>query len=138
MKTRQQWRRDNIHRRKLFGGRMTAEEAHAKMAFPPGARCEGCKAPHPTIRIITMCSVADAKAHIPLFQTAPPQFIVQRMVMLKGSDGRPDPFVRIGVAYSCRSCEKDVSKVAAKLPSWVLVEFNRGPGPDKPMVQVAN
>lgn len=134
--TRQQRRRENIHRQKLFKGRTTAEEVHAKHGFPAKARCNGCQAKYPTTRAITMAPFKDALKQWPELGELPPEAVMTLMVELKGSDGTPDPYIRLGVAYSCKSCRAEIAKSLAKMPSWVLVEFNHGPGADNPLVAV--
>lgn len=45
-------------------------------------------------------------------------------------------FVKIGEMFACAMCRPTMEKAAAKGPSWVLVHIDRGPGPEKPVVQV--
>lgn len=130
-------KKDVVHRRKLFGGRMTAEEVHQKYAFPPGAKCRCGR--RPLIRAISMAPLADARRHWPeldVLASESPVELFKRLVELKGSDGKPAPFVRLGIAYACQDCRRDMERAMAKLPSWVLVEINRGPGTDRPLVAV--
>lgn len=128
-----------IHRKKLFGGRFTAEEIHAKHAFPPGAKCSGCGGP-PMIRAMVMAPLDEVKKRDPEFEvleqlaTVSPE-AAQRwfkmLVQIKGSDGKPVPHIRLITAYACQSCGPTMEKTLAKGPSWCIVEINRGPGRDR-------
>lgn len=40
---------------------------------------------------------------------------------------KPGWFIRLNVIYACPSCLPDAEKAAAKLPSWVYVDIDRGP-----------
>lgn len=131
--------RQHVNRKKFMDGRMSPEEAHAKFAFPVGAKCTGCGAP-PTIRGIVMAPLDEVRKRDPDFDTlaslaninpeAATRFY-EMLVQIKGSDGKPTPYVRISTAFSCKSCSKTFEKTLAKAPSWCIVEINRGPGPDK-------
>ncbi len=116
---------------------MTAQEYHAKYAFPPQARCI-CGA-HPAIRAIVMCPLDEVRKKDPLFDqvvaiaTINPQAAKQfyeTLVQLRGSDGKPENYVRMSTTYSCLHCKKDFYKALAKAPSWAVVEINEGPKPD--------
>lgn len=122
----------NIHRKKLFGGRYTAEEVHQQLAFPPGKKC-GCGA-RPIVRAIVMMELDEAIKANPDLQVAQfthPQEFMAAVVQIKSSDGRPKPYMRISVAYACKSCRPHMEKVLAKTPSHCIVEINNPPTPDK-------
>lgn len=104
----------------------TAQEIHQAWAFPTNAKCGGCWR-RPLLRAITLAPLADARSKWPEIEQLSVQELVERTVTLKGASGQPVLFVRIGVAYSCASCAKEMEQTLAKLPSWVLVEINRGP-----------
>lgn len=125
-----------VHMRKFLRGRMTPEEYHAKWAFPPGVRCTSCQGAKVVLRAITLAPLADARRVSPWVDALDPVALLQMVVQIKGADGQPVPYVRIGTAYSCAQCRSALERTLAKLPSWVQVEFNRGPGPDKPAIQV--
>lgn len=55
----------------------------------------------------------------------------QTLVQLRGSDGKPENHVRVSTVYACKMHIKEMERAAAKMPSWAVVEFNYGPGPDK-------
>lgn len=122
----------NIHRKKLFGGRYTAEEIHQKYGFGPQHKCAGCGA-RPLIRAIVMMELAEARKNSALDQMmlVAPDAFMQQIVQIKGSDGKPTPYFRISVTYACKRCAPTMEKQLAKAPSHCIVEINRGPGPDK-------
>lgn len=128
-----------LHRKKFMGGRMSAEEVHAKLAFPPGCRCNGCGKP-PQIRAITMAPLDEVKKRDPDFDQLSALALInaeaaerfyKMCVQIKGSDGKPQTYIRLSTAYACKSCGPAMERALAKGPSWVIVEINRGPGPDK-------
>lgn len=124
-----------IHRKKLFGGRYTAEEVHQKYAFPPSAKCAGCGG-KPLMRAIVMMEISEAKKN-PVFalqMAQDPEGFFKTLVEIKSSDGKPKPYCRISKAYACKRCSPSMEKQLAKAPSHCIVEFNRGPDPDKIMV----
>lgn len=135
MTTRQQRRAEVIHRRKLFGGKMTAEEAHAKYAFPLNARCTGCGTRKGLqTRFITLAPLDEMRRRDPavelLMQNDPAAFI-KVLVPIKGASGQPEPYLRIATIYACGPCTPAAELAAAHGPSWAIVEINRGPGKDK-------
>jgi hypothetical protein len=122
-----------LHRKKLFGGKFTAEEFHAKYAFRPGIKCSGCGG-RPMVRAITMMELKEARRVNPAIDelmTIAPEGLLEQIVQIKGSDGRPIPYLRLGVAHACKACSPSMEKQLAKAPSHVIVEINRGPGTDK-------
>jgi len=121
-----------IHRKKLFGGRQTAEEVHQQHAFPIGATCAGCSR-RPLLRAIVMMELKEAlknPAVAQLSQLSPEDFM-KSVVQIKSSDGSPTPYYRCSVVYACKSCAREMEKQLAKAPSHCIVEINRGPGTDK-------
>jgi hypothetical protein len=118
-----------IHRRQLFDGRETAEQVHWG-AFP-GAKC-ACGLP-PAIRCVTFAPIGDLLEQDPLRAQAMAQANGGQLPMVRFTYG---VFVKIGEMFACSLCKATLEKVAARLPSWVLVEWDRGPGPDSPIVQV--
>lgn len=115
---------------------MTAEELHAKYAFPRGARCQGCQTPQVYIRAITFAPFKDVVERFREFGFLTPELVMSMLIQLRGLDGKPRPYVRVGIAYSCKKCRKAFEKSLAKLPSWILVEINRGPKNRELLVQV--
>lgn len=124
-----------IHRSKLFGGLTTAEEVHAHHGIRLPCGAPGCKN-LPVIQIKMMmlmnefaqrspqlaAAIAATNPDGPFIPTVPTTF---------------GPMVVFSRVAGCRTHQKDLEKAAAKAPSWVLVEIDRGPGADKPIVQVA-
>jgi hypothetical protein len=51
--------------------------------------------------------------------------------------GEKRNYVHLPTFYSCDSCYPEMQGVMAKMPSYVNVHFRRGPGENKPMVQVS-
>lgn len=47
------------------------------------------------------------------------------------------PMVRLGQQVACRFHRSEMVSATARLPSWVLVEIDEGPGADRPTIQVA-
>lgn len=121
-----------IHRKKLFGGRRTAEEVHQQYAFPIGAKCAGCGR-RPLVRAIVMMEMAEAMKNpqLALLSALAPEDFMKSVVQIKDSDGKPTPYYRVSVVYSCKSCSREMEKQLAKAPSHCIVEINRGPGTDK-------
>lgn len=127
-------------RKQLFGGRTTAEEVHAKLAFPKNAKCGGCKR-RPVIRAITMAPFDEARKRYPeidLIAEMNPNELMHRIVRIRENltDKEGKPYIRLGIAYSCKSCAPVMEKALARAPSWCIVEINRGPGAEKPIVGV--
>lgn len=53
------------------------------------------------------------------------------LVQIKGTDGRPENYIRVSTTYSCSVCKTKFERALAKAPSWAIVEINQGPGQDK-------
>jgi hypothetical protein len=123
-----------IHRQKLFGGVATAQEVHAKHGFRQPCVAPGCKN-LPVIQI-KMFMLHDE------FCARQPKLAA--MIAMTNEAGRYvpavpttfGPMVMFSKVCACKTHQKDLEKEAAKAPSYVLVEIDRGPGADKPQVQV--
>jgi hypothetical protein len=142
---RAQRRAEVIHRRKLFDGQMTAEEAHQQFALPPGAKCLGCNA-RPMTTFRTFIELSELRKQDELFvlmETLDRARLHSMTVFFKDSSGNPVPYVKMNTVYACKSCTPAAEKMAAKGPSWYVVEIDRGPGADKivsranPMAELA-
>jgi len=118
------------HIRKLMGGAMSAREVHQKHAFPPGAKCQSCGR-RPLLRAITLAPIDEAKRYYPEIEALPSPDLFKILVPLDPGDGKPRPHVRLGVAYACRECGPTMERALAKLPSWVVVDINRGPAQER-------
>jgi hypothetical protein len=119
----------HIHRKTLFGGRETAEEAHARLAFPRGAACV-CRKP-PTLSATVFAPYTDARKLMPAVDQLPPEELAKLLVSFRDSEGKPKPFVRVSKVYSCGGCRVEFERALAKLPSWAVVEIDRGPTKSK-------
>ena len=122
-----------IHRKKLFGGRATAEEMHAKYAFPPDAKCGGCgKRGGLQTRCIILAPVDEVKRRDPYFnlisEVNPQEFL--RMIM----PTRYGPMIRISTSYACPMCTPALERAMAKAPDYCIVDIHRGVGKDKIVV----
>lgn len=122
-----------IHTKKLFGGRETAEEVHRKYAWGPEKRCALCP-DVPVIRISLGCSPKDLIENMPN---------LARAVMAQSDRGgipyfesKHGPMTWFNEVFACDTHRAIAEKQAARGPSWVLVEIDRGPGKDKTVVQV--
>jgi hypothetical protein len=108
---------------KLFGGVATPEEVHVAAL---AQRCGTCGSP----AVITYKSFAPLE-----FVVDNPQFAMQLAQKHEGSlpvvDTKFGKFVRTGMSYACKRCERDSDREAAKHPSWCFVEIDRGPGAEK-------
>lgn len=131
-----------VHRSKFFKGRKTAEEVHRE--FGMRMRCAICDGP-PVIMVRMLALIADIKKHSPEYWAT--------ICASAAQNGRIDdqgnvkvPYIettygkmiRFSSAAACAHHRKELEQTAAKAPSWVLVEIDRGPGADKPMVQVVS
>jgi len=121
-----------IHRSKLFGGVTTAQEVHARLGFR--ARCTKCKGP-PVIQV-KMFMLHDE------FVKRAPDMAVAIAASNEAGPYIPTtkttfgPMVRYATVTACKAHQKELELTAAKAPSYVLVEIDRGPGADKPIVGV--
>lgn len=118
------------NRKKLFGGRQTAQEVHAQHAFPHDAVCAGCKRLGGLqTRALVFAPLEKMNELDPYFEAVmcidPVKF---QSVLLPTKYG---VMVRISTVYACPSCTPALSKSLAKLPDYLLVDINTGPGVDK-------
>lgn len=124
-----------IHRSKLFGGVKTAAEVHSKEAWK---KCSIEKCPNlPVVQIRCFMTLDDFANKAPQMAAAiaasnPDGPFVPTVPMTFG------PMVKFSSVCACRSHQSEAEKAASKAPSWVLVEIDRGPGADKPVIQVAD
>lgn len=120
-----------IHRKKNFGGRETAQQVHAELAWY-GERCHACGSP-PALKASVFLWLADMTVQS------------REAVMFEIGMGRIAPIrtprgmaVRWVTKVACSTCAPALERaLARKTPSWAMVELDRGPGPDAPIVQVA-
>lgn len=126
-------KRQIIHRTKLFKGAKTAQEVHAQFGFR--TRCLRCNGT-PVVRVKMFMHHDDFVKKAPEWASAialtnPKGQYVPTVPMTYG------PMVKYADVTACMHHQKELELEAAKAPSWVLVEIDRGPGSHKPFVQVA-
>lgn len=119
-----------LHRSKLFNGQ-SAEDVH-RSHFPGNARCK-CGSRQVVVQARSFIPVADLIRDNPQLAM---QLAAQNMGQLPVVDFRHGKHVRIGSVFACRDCKTDLERALARAPSYVVVEIDRGPGPDAPVVQV--
>lgn len=123
-------RGDARHLRKLFDGR-PAVEVHQAAALA-GKKCAcGLAAAY---RVVSFAPVDE------LIRRAP-QLVVDLARQHGGRvpvvDFKHGKHVRVGEVFGCSICRAAVERAAARGPSWVVVEFQDGPGPERTTVQTA-
>ena len=115
-----------------MGGMLTPQEAHARWAFPSGAVCTGCGG-RPSIRAIVLSPLDEAEKRgwvPPGSSKAPLTFPELAPVLQQIEDGgRHVWYIRLSRVYSCSRCQSALEKELARMPSWAIVEINRGPDP---------
>lgn len=119
-----------IHRDKLFGGQVTAEELHAKLAWG-GANCSACPSPA-AMRVQIFVALRDMSANL--------RRAVEIQVALGNIHTVPTalgPAVRTSYQFACHRCSPALERAAARGPSYAIVDIDRGPGPDRILVGVA-
>lgn len=127
-------RGETIHRSKLFGDITTAQEIHAKHGFRQPCVAPGCTS-LPVIQI-KMFMLHDE------FISRQPQLAAMIAMTNESGPYVPavpttfGPMVMFSKVAACRTHQRDLERVAVKAPSYVLCEIDRGPGADKPVVQV--
>lgn len=119
-----------IHRRKNFGGQETAEQVHAELAWY-GEKCGACGGP-PALKVRVYLVLADMTVQsreAVMFEIG-----LGRIAPIRGPRGWA---VLWASKVACRNCAPALERaVARKAPSWAAVTFDRGPGPDSPIVGV--
>lgn len=128
-------RAETRHRRRLFGGVRTADEVHRELGLR--GRCHVCGGP-PAIRIRVFAPLDELVRRQPEFvavvaaNNPDAPGVVPTVPM--GREGAP--FVKLSDLCACDLCRADAERAAARGPSWCVVEIDRGPGADRPLVQV--
>lgn len=109
-----------IHIKKFMGGRMTPEEAHAKLGIRK--KCLGCGQPA-TFRVRMFATAQDFMRYMP------------REAAYVASQNPAGPFipttkmtygdmVLISDVGACNLCKSKLQKQAAKHPDWMFPEFD--------------
>ncbi|TXH57455.1 MAG: hypothetical protein E6Q97_04440 [Desulfurellales bacterium] len=117
-----------IHRKKFQDGRETPQEMHSRLAFPVGAKCSGCGGP-PLIKIRSFAEEDELLKRDPrlkILQLVNPENYAS--MRLKTKMGY---YLRLGEVYACSRCGPEAERAAAKHPSWVFCDIDRGPNPLK-------
>lgn len=129
-----------IHRSKLFNGKRTAAEVHAQFGFVD--RCGLCGGP-PVIKVKMMALISEIKKRSPEYWVAICSAAAQGghldrngNIMVPYIDTTYGKMIRFSQNTACAAHRRELEVTAAKAPSWVLVEIDRGPGADNPIVQV--
>ena len=126
---------ETIHRKKLFDGQMTAQEVHRSIALR-GRKCP-CGLPA-AVRGLSFAPLKDLMDKDPMRVNYLAQQNGGQVPMLQIKTGKGDDtaatFVKLGECYSCDICRPALEKTMAKLPSWVLVDFDEGPAKEKIIV----
>jgi hypothetical protein len=113
-----------IHVRK-FGassGGLTPQEMHAKYAWP-GKKCLGCGGP-PAIRIRVLSPVREMAHDVLMLIAASNPASPGTLPVIPTKFG---PFLKTSDTFACAACAPAAERSAAHLPSWVIVEIERGP-----------
>lgn len=118
-----------IHRDKLFGGRYTAHELHVKLAWN-NAKCSACGA-GPAIRIRVMIALDDMS--LETRSAIEIEIALKRVKSVMTVKGWA---ICASQMFACKSCRMTAEIAAAKGPSYAMVDIDRGPGEDKPIVGV--
>jgi len=115
-------------RKKFLDGRMTPQEAHSKWGFPVGAKCVTCGKP-PLVSIRSFAEEGEMLKRDPMLkilQAAEP--VKYQEMQLRTKQGT---YLRIACVYACAQCASAAEKAAARHPSWMFVDIDRGPLPTK-------
>jgi len=117
---------EKIHSKKLFKGR-AADEIHRRLM---GGKCLCGQPAAIMIRVFAPL--------VEMLQTSA-QFVM-RLQAEYGSlpvvDFKTGKFLRVSQVFACDHCKTGAEREAAKAPSHWCVEIDRGPGPEKTIVQV--
>jgi hypothetical protein len=111
------------HMKRFADGKETPFEMHRRLAWG-GKRCTTCGGA-PVLRIKTFMRAADFSSMV--------EPGVMAMIAAACDGKLPTvptkfgPIVRIGDAYACKACQKDAEVATARLPDYVIPEFDRGP-----------
>lgn len=111
----------------------TAAEVHAKLAWR--GRCLKCGGP-PVIQVKMFMHHDEFVSRAPML-AASIAATNSNGPYVPAVDTTFGPMVMYAKVLACKAHQKELEQTAAKAPSYVLVEIDRGPGADKPVVSVA-
>lgn len=117
--------------KKLFGGRTTAQDIWRQHVI--GKRlCNKCQAPA-TMEGHLFWPVEDFERDQPALavQIASQHHGGIPFVSFRSAGGVKRDFVHMPTLYACGNCAREMERMLARAPSYVVVEVRRGPGPDK-------
>ena len=114
-----------VHLKKFAGGRETPQEMHRRLGIRKN--CVMCKGVPAVIRIKVFAPLAELVKRAPEYVAG---------IIASNPDGPYVPsidttygkMVKVSDIGACDLCKTQAEKEAAKGPSWVLVEIDRGPG----------
>ena len=123
--------------KKLFDGRTTARDVWRQSVIGRHV-CNKCQA-RATMEAHVFWPVEDFERDQPFLavKIASDHHGGIPFVSFKSSGGGRRDFVHMPTLYACDGCSAELEKMLAHAPSYVVVEFRRGPGPEKPQVQVS-
>jgi hypothetical protein len=120
-----------IHLKRFDNGNRTPQEMHAQYAFSPGDKCGGCGAP-PITRLTSFAEEAELLKRdsmlLVLRGADPMKYAAMRTVTKMG------PYLRVACVMACSRCTPEAERAAAKHPSWMFVDVDKGPPPMKVVV----
>ena len=108
---------------------LTPQDFHKMYAFPPNARCSGCRTPKVAVRAIVYMPVVDAikKGIIPQSATLDQ---IHAITLQLNDNGTRKYFIRTTMAYACEQCAPAMERMLARdMPSSCVCDINRGPDP---------
>ena len=106
---------------KFKHGDISIEDTHRAIEFN-GRTCDKCKQPA-AMRIRTFGELAEVMRRSP-------EWVMQTAAKNNGAlpvvEFTYGKFIRVGEAYACEHCRSELEREAAKAPSWVIIEIDRG------------
>lgn len=115
----------NIHTKKLFGGVETAAEVNARLGWRKPCSAPGC----PNLPVVKITSFMPVKDFLERAPGSNPGLVAARAVNM--TCGK---MVRIATVLACKLHSRAAEVAAARAPSSVLVEVDRGPTKDRLVV----
>lgn len=118
------------HTKKLFGGRTTAEDLHSQYAIR--SKCRYCGAPG-NYRVRLLAAVEELLIRNPAW-CATVAAMNPNGPFVPSFDTKYGKMTCFSDMAFCKSCRPRVEKEAAQMTmkrSWIYVDFDWGPGPDK-------
>lgn len=121
-----------VRRREFRNGKATVRETYAATVFK-NEKCGigGCT-DHVVMRATVFWPLDELMkrdGQFALVARMSPKAITDNLVQMNGGDGKPVNYIRHRVVYACAKHDKELEKACAgrDIPSWCIVEFQRGP-----------